>query len=234
MRVCWDLCVFACFCIQDWQKSYRFCFVSPISDALRTLCPDWAGLRCASKQQVSWLAVCALRSDLPLPTTECLQATLSDGPNWLRRTSLLRWLVFYFVGWSSLFKSSLNRAAEQTGPSQLELEPTDGVACRHSVVSSQSVALRSPVALTRSVDRQIRTESTESVTDWANRSEAIGFLSVLNTEAWWENTEISTYPQITSLTHSCLWVLWHFFKVTHKKLLIFAQKLPTAFSSKML
>ncbi len=50
-------------------------------------------------------------------------------------------ILFLFVIALSV-KSSLNQdetvagkvAAEQTGPSQLELKPTDGVTCRHSVV----------------------------------------------------------------------------------------------------
>ncbi len=42
----------------------------------------------------------------------------------------------------------------------------------------------SPVAKTHSVDRPVRTESTENVTDWANRTREIGFLLILNTEAW--------------------------------------------------
>ncbi len=70
-------------------------------------------------------------------------------------------------------------------------------------------------------------ESTESVTDWANRTGEIGFLLILNTEAW-ENTEISRYSQTTSLTNSCLWALRHFFQIEHKKLLMFTPRLPTA------
>ncbi len=54
------------------------------------------------------------------------------------------------------------------------------------------------------------------------------FLSILKTEAWWENTEISPYYQTTSLTNSCLWVLWHFFQKENKNLLMFTPKLPTA------
>ncbi len=63
---------------------------------------------------------------------------------------------------------------------------TDGVACRHSVVrrgeskrKAQTVnqlVVTSPVATKRSVERSISTESTESVTDWANRIGAKGFL----------------------------------------------------------
>ncbi len=98
------------------------------------------------------------------------------------------------------FKSSLNQdetvaeevAAEITGPSQLELQSTDGVACRHSVVSrgesehkartTNQLMLMSSVTKERNVDRSIRTESTESVTDWANKMGATGFFSILNTE----------------------------------------------------
>ncbi len=38
----------------------------------------------------SYLAVRALRSDSPLLTTECLQATLSAGSNWIREEMLQR------------------------------------------------------------------------------------------------------------------------------------------------
>ncbi len=82
---------------------------------------------------------------------------------------------------------------------------------RHSVVGRDESECKtrtayqlmptSPVAKKRSVDRPIRTERTESVTDWANRTGATGFLPVLNTEAWWENTEMSQYSQTTSLTY---------------------------------
>ncbi len=85
----------------------------------------------------------------------------------------------------------------------------------------------SPVAKKHSVDQPVRTESTESITDCANKSEVIGFLPILTTEAW-ENTELSQYTKTASLTNSCLWVLWHFFQIEHKKLLIFTPKLPTA------
>ncbi len=57
------------------------------------------------------------------------------------------------------------------------------MACRFSVVgrgeserkarAANQLALTSPVAKKRSVDRPIRTESIESVTDWANRTGAI-------------------------------------------------------------
>ncbi len=47
----------------------------------------------------------------------------------------------------------------------------------------------SPVAKKHSADRPIRTESTENVTDWENRTEGIGFLSILITEVW-ENTDL--------------------------------------------
>ncbi len=47
-----------------------------------------------------------------------------------------------------------------------------------------------PVAKKHRVDGPIRTESTESITDRANRTGAIGFVPILNTEAW-EYTEIS-------------------------------------------
>ncbi len=83
----------------------------------------------------------------------------------------------------------------------------------------------SPVTKKCSVDRPIRTQSTESVTDWSNRTGGIGFLPILNTEAWWENTEISPNSQTTSLTNSCLCVLWHFLRIEHKKLLMFNTKL---------
>ncbi len=63
------------------------------------------------------------------------------------------------------------------------MEPTDGVAFRHSVVcrgeserkalTAKQLILMSPVAKKCSVDRPIRTERTESVTDWANRRGAI-------------------------------------------------------------
>ncbi len=40
--------------------------------------------------------------------------------------------------------------------------------------------------------------SKKSVTDWANKTGAIGFLPILNTEAWWVNAEISPYSQTTA------------------------------------
>ncbi len=66
-------------------------------------------------------------------------------------------------------------AGEKTGPSQLELEPADGVACGNSVVgrgeserkarTANQLIPTSPVAKKRSIDWPIRTESKESVTD---------------------------------------------------------------------
>ncbi len=48
----------------------------------------------------------------------------------------------------------------------------------------------STVAKKRGIDQPIRTKRTESVTDWANRMGAIGFLGILNTEAW-ENRNLA-------------------------------------------
>ncbi len=73
----------------------------------------------------------------------------------------------------------------------------------------------SPVAKKRSADGPIRTESTESVTDWTNRKGVVGFLPIQNTEAW-EKTEILWYSQTTTFTNICLWVLWHFLNGTQK------------------
>ncbi len=84
----------------------------------------------------------------------------------------------------------------------------------------------SSVAKRRSVDRPIKTESTESITDWANKTGAIGFLPILNTEAWWENSDISSYSQTASLTNCGYNDI--FFLIKHKKLLMFTPKLPTA------
>ncbi len=77
--------------------------------------------------------------------------------------------------------------------SQLELEPTDGVACRCSVVSrseserkaqtANQLIPKSPVTKKLSLYRPIRTESTECVTEWAKRTGEIGFLSILKAEA---------------------------------------------------
>ncbi len=53
----------------------------------------------------------------------------------------------------------------------------------HKAQTANQLVPTSPVAKKRSVDQPIRTESTESVTDWANRTGAIGFLPILNTEA---------------------------------------------------
>ncbi len=107
----------------------------------------------------------------------------------------------------------------------------EGVTYRHSVVgrgeserkaqTANQLIPMSPVAKKRSVDWPVRTESTESVTDWAKRTGMIGFLPVLETEAWWENTEFSTYSKTTSVTNSCLWVVWHFFQEEHRELLMF-------------
>ncbi len=67
--------------------------------------------------------------------------------------------------------------------SHLEPEPTNNVAERYSVVgrdelyrkakTANQLVPTSPVAKKHSVDWPIRTESTESVTDWANRMTAI-------------------------------------------------------------
>ncbi len=62
---------------------------------------------------------------------------------------------------------------------------------RKEQIANQLVPM-SPVAKKCSVDRPIRTESTESVTDWANRTGAIVFLPILNTEALWENRDLMT------------------------------------------
>ncbi len=64
--------------------------------------------------------------------------------------------------------------AEETGPSQLKIEPTlvsRGESERKAQTANQLVQT-SPVTMRSSVDRPIRTESTESVTDWANRKES--------------------------------------------------------------
>ncbi len=67
-------------------------------------------------------------------------------------------------------------AAEQTGPSQLELEPTDAVACRHSVVTrgesecEQLISLcRHHLLLRNAVQTSQSGQSTDSVTDWTKR-----------------------------------------------------------------
>ncbi len=84
-------------------------------------------------------------------------------------------------------------AAKQTRLSLLALEPADGVACRQSVVgkgesvckaqTTNQLVPTSPATKKRSVDRPIRTEITECVTDWADITGVIRFLSILNTEA---------------------------------------------------
>ncbi len=158
----------------------------------------------------------------------------------------LRWLVFYFVCCRSLFQVQFElrqdgcreSCSRVTALSQLELQLTDNVACRHSVVSTgeserktqaaDQLVPMSPVVKRHNIDRRIRTESTERVTDWVNRAGVIGFLTVLNTEAWWENKEISRYSQTTSLTNSCLWVVWFFSQTEQKSLLVFTPKLKTA------
>ncbi len=53
---------------------------------------------------------------------------------------------------------------------------------RKAQIANQ-LLLTSPWAKKRSVDWLVMTQSTESITDWANRTGAIGLLSVLNTEA---------------------------------------------------
>ncbi len=129
-------------------------------------------------------------------------------------------LRLYFICCLSLWSpvwTETERLQGKLQRSKLELKLTDGVTRRHSVVSrgkserkTQTVnqlVPTSPVAKKCSLERPIRTESTESVTDWPNRMEVIGFLPILDTEAWWENTEISPYSQTMSLTNSCLWVL---------------------------
>ncbi len=68
--------------------------------------------------------------------------------------------------------------------------------CRESCsqVQANQLIQTLPVAKKRRADRPVSTESTESFTDCANRTGVIEFLPILNTEAWWENTEISRYP----------------------------------------
>ncbi len=90
------------------------------------------------------------------------------------RCGCLWQLVFYFVCCCS---------PVWTETSQLSAELTDGIASRHSVVGRGESAHKAPTAILlvptspvtekRSVDRPIRTESTESITDWANRTGAI-------------------------------------------------------------
>ncbi len=87
------------------------------------------------------------------------------------------------------------------------VEPTDGVACRHSVVSrgeSECKArtanqLETDVTKKHSIDRLIGTESAESVTDWANSMVVMRFLPVLNT-----HRDLGFF-HTTSFTNSCLW-----------------------------
>ncbi len=83
--------------------------------------------------------------------------------------------------------------------------------------TAYQLAATSPVAEKHSADQPIRTESTESATDRANRTGAIAFLPILITDAW-ENTEILWYSQTTSLTtsNSCLWVLLFFPNIPQK------------------
>ncbi len=50
--------------------------------------------------------------------------------------------------------------------------------------------------LSAEASHSIRTESTDSVTDWANITGATGFFHILNTDAG-ENTEISRYASFT-------------------------------------
>ncbi len=131
----------------------------------------------------------------------------------------LLWLVFDFVCRCSLFWVQFE--LKQNGYRESCTEANWSVSASNSsrLCRLQTLCYRqrqaganqllptSPVAKTLSVDRP---ESTESVTDWANRTGAIGLLSILNTEAWWENTEILWYSQTSSLTNSYLCVLWPF------------------------
>ncbi len=48
--------------------------------------------------------------------------------------------------------------------------------------TTDQLVLTSPVVKERGADQPIRTESTESVTDWTNRTALIRFLQILNTE----------------------------------------------------
>ncbi len=76
-----------------------------------------------------------------------------------------------------------NKIAESTGLSQLELEPTDGIACRHAVVgrgqseckeqTAYHLVPMPAVAKKFTVDLPVREVSTESVPDWAKRTGAI-------------------------------------------------------------
>ncbi len=52
----------------------------------------------------------------------------------------------------------------------------------HKAQIANKLVPKSPITKKHSVDRPIRTESTESITDWANRMGATGFLSILNRE----------------------------------------------------
>ncbi len=97
----------------------------------------------------------------------------------------------------------------------------------HTAQTSNQLIPMSPVTEKHSVDWPARTERTGSITDRANRTGAMGFLSIVNTEAW-ENTEILWYSQTMSLTNSWLWVLRHFYQVEHKKGTDIYSKLPTA------
>ncbi len=54
-----------------------------------------------------------------------------------------------------------------------------------------------PATKKRIVDRPIRIESTESVSDWATRMGAIGFLPILNTEAL-ENIDLTILSDYTT------------------------------------
>ncbi len=145
------------------------------------------------------------------------------------------------------FKSGLNQdekvagkvAAEGTHSFRLELEPTDSAACSRGesecrARTANQLIPMSPAPKKCSVDWPIRTEITESITDWANKTRVTGFLPILNTEAWWENTEISSYSQTTSLTNSCLWGLWHFFQIEPKKVIDVIPKLPAAALNKLI
>ncbi len=138
----------------------------------------------------------------------------------------------WFVVALSLFTVAGKVAAEWTAPSQLELKPTDGVTCRHSVVGrgksehqvriANQLVPATPVTKKCSINQPIRTQGIESITDWANRMGGTGFL--INPEY----REILPSSQTTSLTPKLPTAALTFTYLTfRKRIRISPQPLPT-------
>ncbi len=95
----------------------------------------------------------------------------------------------------------------------------------HKAQTANQLIPTSPVAKKRGIDWPVRTESIESITDWANRTGVMRFLTNPEYRCMGKRKDLAIVSD--HVTNSCLWVLWHFFP-NRTQFLMFTPKLLTA------